>query len=350
MKLPKELQKKKKGNKKKIPTSERIEFSKMISKINRKCRFKGCLYPDKSSCTVPSSIRAHSIQKNKILRAISSSGEVMHFDVHNTLFDNTLGPVGINEASTFFGFCNYHDTTIFSEIENKEYIESKKQIFLFAYRACAFEYAMLIYVYCHSKEMMKEETDYTKKMFWFSKNIKDKTDLYDMKKKLDRFSGEFNKSEDERNYDVLYSKTLQLNGRSLFAVNSAFSLYYDFDRNEIYDPYDYSIELPTIFLNVFPQNDKTFIIISCFLEHFNKFKNIFDNLDKFDNSQLEAIISQIIVVHCENLFISPDIWLRISKKKRESFILRFKETTIAPAEESYLSNSPPLNLFRELRE
>lgn len=351
MKLPKDLQQKKKGKKKsKISPGNKVEFSKLISKINKKCRFKGCLFPDKSSCSVPSGIKGHSIQKNKILRSISNSGEVKCFDVRNSFFDHDFGLVGISEASTFFGFCSYHDTKVFSDIENKDYINSKKQNFLFAYRACAFEYAMCKYAVCHSKEMANLAKNDVEKMLYNSKNIKDKTDLDDMKKKLDRFSGEFSKSEKDRDYDIIYSKRIKFDGNSLLAVNSAFSLYYDFDGIQIYDPYDYSIELPTIFLNVFPQGDKTNIIFSCFSEKLKKYKKILDKLVKFNKSQLEDIISQIIVVHCGNLFISPNKWLNISQEKRDLFISRYMGTMGPIPKKLYLTIPPPLNLFKELRD
>ena len=350
MKLPKDLQQKKKGKRRSRISTDKIKLSKLTSKINKKCRFKGCLFPDKSSCSSLSGIKAHSIQRNKILRSISNSGEVKCFDVRNSFFDQDFGLVGIGEASTFFGFCNYHDTKVFSDIENKDYINSKKQNFLFAYRACAFEYAMCKYAVCHSKEMADLAKNDEQKMFYNSKNFKDKTDLEDMKKKLDRFSEELSKDEKNRDYGILYSKEIQFNGTSLLAVNSVFSLYYDFDGNQIYNPYDYSIELPTIFLNVFPQGGKTNIIFSCFSDQLKNYKETFEQSDKFNKSQLEDVISQIIVVHCENLFVSPDKWSRISQKKRDSFISRYIGTMGPIPEKRYLKISPPLNLFKELRD
>ncbi|MFX0020991.1 MAG: hypothetical protein ACFE9S_01600 [Candidatus Hermodarchaeota archaeon] len=39
-------------------------------------------------------------------------------DIQETLFTKEFEPIGIRSALTFFGFCNYHDTNLFSEIEN----------------------------------------------------------------------------------------------------------------------------------------------------------------------------------------------------------------------------------------
>ncbi len=348
MKLPKELQEKKK--RKSMVSKNEIEFSKLISKINKKCRFKGCLFPDKTLCSSLSGIKAHSIQRNKILTSISNSGKVQCFDARKSIINHDFELVGIGKASTFFGFCSYHDSNVFSDIENKDYINSKKQNFFFAYRACAFEYAMCKSVVCVTKELLNLAKNEEQRKIYSSKNYKDKTDLEDIKKKLDRFSGELIKTENDRDYDIIYSKRIQLNGASLLAVNSTFSLNYDFDGNQIYNPYDYLIELPTIFLNVFPQGNKTNIIFSCFSDHLKKYEKIFDQLEKFNISQLENVVSQIIVVHCENLFISPNRWLKITKNKRDLFVSRYEETMVQLPEISYLLIPPPLNLFKELRD
>ncbi|KKN18285.1 hypothetical protein LCGC14_0957280 [marine sediment metagenome] len=71
MKLPKELQEKKKKKRKSIVSKHEIEFSKLNSKINKKCRFTGCLFPDRTLCSSISGIKAHSIQRNKILTSIN---------------------------------------------------------------------------------------------------------------------------------------------------------------------------------------------------------------------------------------------------------------------------------------
>jgi len=45
---------------------DKIEWSKHYSELSRKCRFKGCVFPDNSNCS-NKIVKAHSIQKNRIL-------------------------------------------------------------------------------------------------------------------------------------------------------------------------------------------------------------------------------------------------------------------------------------------
>ena len=106
-----------------------IEFSTFYSEIHKGCKFKECVFPERNKCT--KIIQAHSIQKNKILNHIATNGYVKSYDNIKSLFTRDLELIGIKNASTFFGFCNFHDTILFSEIENNDYNESKEQNFLY---------------------------------------------------------------------------------------------------------------------------------------------------------------------------------------------------------------------------
>ena len=43
-------------------------------------------------------------------------------------------------ATTFFGFCDYHDTVIFRDVEDINFQKTDKQIFLFTYWTFAWHY------------------------------------------------------------------------------------------------------------------------------------------------------------------------------------------------------------------
>jgi len=111
------------------------ELQKKLSEaLSRKC----CLHPlaNKGKCKGPI-IRAHTIQKAGVLSKIAYLGHV-YMRVNNN--EEVPGQpivkkIGINQASTFNGFCAYHDNKIFQEIENSPFLASPLQIFLYGYRA-----------------------------------------------------------------------------------------------------------------------------------------------------------------------------------------------------------------------
>ncbi len=89
-------------------------------------------------------VRAHTVPKSSSLSKIARNGHVLAFvpTLENIAKNHgRLLPVsrGVNQASTFNGFCKKHDNDIFSPIENYDFIGTPEQCFLLAYRANARE-------------------------------------------------------------------------------------------------------------------------------------------------------------------------------------------------------------------
>jgi hypothetical protein len=108
--------------------------------ISRAFNTKECLVPEsmKADCS-KTFIKAHTVPKLS-LKQIARDGHVYSFipSLGNLNRDGgRLRPrlLGINEASTFTGFCSYHDNAIFSKIERQPFTASQEQCFLLAYRA-----------------------------------------------------------------------------------------------------------------------------------------------------------------------------------------------------------------------
>lgn len=101
---------------------------------------KHCMYPPDPYPCKNAVIRAHSISRNAALKKIARDGRVylpnsnlfeirkQHGSIRHTL-------VGINLATTFTGFCNSHDTSIFRTIDEGPITPSSEQTLLLHYRA-----------------------------------------------------------------------------------------------------------------------------------------------------------------------------------------------------------------------
>ena len=105
-----------------------------------------CLAPNRGTANCSKRIvRAHTVPKRGSLKKISRDGHVYAINVDTKSFtDKNRIPiiielVGINKASTFTGFCEKHDGPLFSELENKSFKATPKQIFLLTYRASSRE-------------------------------------------------------------------------------------------------------------------------------------------------------------------------------------------------------------------
>lgn len=106
------------------------------------------LFSNVSKCSVPEGIKhecqtrivkAHTLSKGNSLKAIAHEGHVLGLKHGLSRLDKnngrlTLERIGINQASTFTGFCSYHDKELFSCVEDESFEETKKQCTMLAYR------------------------------------------------------------------------------------------------------------------------------------------------------------------------------------------------------------------------
>lgn len=106
------------------------------------------LFTNVSKCSVPDDlkhecerkiVKAHTLSKSNSLKEIAKNGHVLGtskgfdaFERHNGVL--SFDKIGINKASTFTGFCSYHDKMLFSCIEDEEFIANNKQCTMLAYR------------------------------------------------------------------------------------------------------------------------------------------------------------------------------------------------------------------------
>lgn len=90
-------------------------------------------------------ISAHSIQKRGQLSLIAEDGHVYRLsadapNLRKASGSPRLKKVGVNQVSTFTGFCKHHDNLLFEPIDNFPLSPAKKQIALYAYRCICREY------------------------------------------------------------------------------------------------------------------------------------------------------------------------------------------------------------------
>ena len=101
---------------------------------------KTCLHPDSGPNTCGGGIiRAHTVRRSADLKAIAHQGHVFQCSVDFASLNKTGGrliprPVGIKEASTFWGFCHRHDSSTFAPLETQTFGPTAEQAFLLAYR------------------------------------------------------------------------------------------------------------------------------------------------------------------------------------------------------------------------
>ena len=117
-----------KGNKK--------AYHKLNKRLRQLTKFKDCLSPDEK-CSKEFG-RAHTVSKASSLIHIAEKQHVTTFSANP--FAKSQKKVinckrtSINESSTFYGFCKYHDEVLFRCIDKFEFVPTPEQLFMQAYR------------------------------------------------------------------------------------------------------------------------------------------------------------------------------------------------------------------------
>jgi hypothetical protein len=320
------------------------KFKEFFQELKRMSYVKECFHQDKN-CS-PGIIFAHSIQNNKILKKISHNGDVLYFDYYDE--DNNLKfklkRTGRKKATTFTGFCNHHDTSIFSSIENKDYKEGdKEQEFLFAYRALAKEH--------HAKrtslELAKAAASIhpnslgTVLLENYIRGINQSLLELENNKKL------FNEALDNKKFDIIETRTIKFNGEYRVAVSSFFSPEKDFNGNTINVLSDFNKEVKNFCLTIFPQNNNAYILISYLKKDKKILYPILKQIEHNKNvKEKKIIISNIIGIYAENFAMSPIDWDKMPEQEQSEFLKLFFEETIFNDKNS-LTQLKNLNLFVE---
>ncbi|WP_301626963.1 SEC-C domain-containing protein [Paenibacillus apis] len=277
---------------------------------------------------------AHSIQNNRILNRISKDGHLYTISSTGTKEGpvSYLNKISRNKASTFFGFCNIHDTELFRPIEKKEYIGESIQNFLFAFRAHAIEHHKKLRKLNSQKNifiefpftMLEKEHIYVYRVAQL--DVRDCSVDYKVFKK-DYSNANFD------NFRTLYRK---LDFEVSFAACSSFAVEYDLEGNIMNDIYSVGYEhMPSIYVNVYPTSGGTNILLSYHLNNDGTYKNYFDQLEKLKNEDLLKYLNFLLIQYTENIFFDPSFIENLSEKQKNSLLKSF-DSSIYPIEKAIL--------------
>jgi hypothetical protein len=262
--------------------------------------FKICLGSFVGKCS-GKAISSHSIQNNRILNRISEESHL--YEIGSKLREKEIilefRKISKNNASTFFGFCQEHDTVIFKPIERDEYRHLPVQNYLFAFRSLALEY--------HKKE--RELRSIKKVMRDFPHTMLNSDVVYRYRlcqldvRDYKKYYYLFRNGIQSENYGSIRTYQCQLDFEIQFAACSSFSIAYDLKGKRINDKHSLSNNVSLIFFNAYPVEGATNILISYFEQDELKYKSYFDQLEGLSQSNLIKYLNYLIIEHTENIFL-----------------------------------------------
>lgn len=278
---------------------------------------KQCFHPDSKGCRGKIK-KAHSLQRNGVLNlieeSINNNNKVLSLDSYSVDRDGKVADfklIGKAEASTFFGFCDFHDSYTFSQIENVPFEETDEQLFLHSYRAFAHSYHRKTELLSFHERLLNK---YGPNEFTLARIISENRSL----KNLDKSKKIIDNILIEKKYQnldyFLYKKDklIPVACSSLFAPRCTFNgtVVNTFRAND-------SVK-GLIMVNVFPESSGcTYILLSC-LANDTLAQLFITELENLDDILLERAITSILIEYVENTFMSPSIYNNMTAFQQRS--------------------------------
>lgn len=295
------------------------KFFKLLKHVKKRAEIRECFYHKKDECKGPIK-QSHSIQRNKRLSIIEGDvkGNSCIFTFSNpipskkTLFSD-LAPIGKSEASTFYGFCDYHDSVLFAPIENNEFDARPQHCFLHSYRAFAHSYHM-------EKEAMHVYKDVYPtipifKNVFFAGLDEKKRDFEDYEKQKQLID----EAIENHDYDILKYFVYRKNGLFPIACSANITPPVSYSNNLINDFDNPKIKLTALMLTVLPDLKSSFVIIASFKGD-KKAVDFLKELEKLSSPTIEKIVSSLLISCAENTFLSPKLWDKLGEKGRKQLL------------------------------
>ncbi|WP_081496580.1 YecA family protein [Marinobacter nauticus] len=285
-------------------------------------------FNSKKCCSAPSSlhgecttkiIKAHSVSKSSSLKEIAVNGHVLTTFRAKYDFSKsskiTPKSVGINQASTFTGFCSRHDNELFSAIEDEPFDSSEYHCFLVAYRAVArelFTKEAASNVFGLLKDLDKGKSlAHQVKIQEISKHFSGNNDLtmgdlsY-IKAKLDNMLL-------SKNYDGLEHIVFELNYAPSVMASAVLGSEIDFNGGVLQTPSSDQNDIPDyLSINSFASQGHGYIVISWLSEHSTCSKKLITQLLKKES--ISNSLAMFMFALIENIYMCPAWWERLGEE------------------------------------
>lgn len=328
-------------------TDPNIPVQSIIERGVKAGYIKQCIHPDQSKCS-GNIIKAHSIQNNRILNKIGRNGEVYMVKSAMTRhsFRMKFKLIGRKVATTFTGFCGFHDKVLFQPVEDIDYVGSEQQNFLFAYRVFSFEYHKKMEAQNASKKRLDDKPSlikndrYMAHLEGYDLGIRDNI----RHKKL------FDQALLNQDYGIVETVSFNLEGAARFAVCSGFFLEYDLKGKRVNQLADLENRMKLLMVNVFPQNYRTIVLFSWLKEDSDTYSEFREQLLSLNSEQKIQLLNNLIPAYCENVAYNPDYIDSWNEQEKKSYLDVFRQSIHNPVEKSKrnLLGSTTYNLFRSI--
>lgn len=290
---------------------------------------KFCLHPlQNSGQCVGNIVQAHTVQQSGGLSRIAQNNHVYGVKPSMAqLFNNTgqFEPtlLGVNRASTFTGFCAFHDDTTFAPIEKKPFHATDEQCFLIAYRGLCRE----LFTKRAAFESVELHRDMDKgrdlsTQFQIQSWINSwKSGMQNSLRRLEHEKTSYDEVLMTKGYSVMKRVVIQIEKTPEILCSGAFTPQYDFRGQMLQDLSRLNIPLDDITCCIIPTDSGGAVIFTWQQEVQGANTRLLRSLFALPKERIGSAIVTMLFEHLENIFWSP-IWWDGLKTETTNFLAK----------------------------
>ncbi len=310
-------------------TTESFQILNRVARVEkhlRKCSTE-CLCP---SCK-ESAIRSHAVQKNGWLSNIAENKHVMGVQrqIAAPLFKSspesppepTIVRIGLNEASTFWGYCNVHDTQLFDCIERQPFCKDNiNQVMAFHLRAMSFErvakqsqqeiFSCLAESHGNAlcSESMKSEVSIHEQMF--EADSRYRWDLFWSDNKDERFKNEYSFRWIVIPKNIGVASVTMIPPMSAIMENRYMTAHKHKDGS-------YDVGRPSFSLSLIPYGQETHVVMCWHNDDTDFVAPWVHDLCTSSGTALATVLNKCIFVKSEDFYVRPSLWDSLDDRVRD---------------------------------
>jgi SEC-C motif len=276
-------------------------------------------------------IRSHTVQRNGSLSAIAEDGHVYSGrDLSRSGISNgverALALIGVANASTFKGFCSFHDNDTFRAADTATKA-SKEVAFQLAYRALAYEVFMKM-IALPTMEAIRDRID---RGLEFERQAKTQIELSFA---IQGFrAGLVEHQQHKLGYDRLLAGLwrtefsgciVKLDGVLPVVSSGTFFPEFDFDGNALQSMENDLGQLSLLSFNIVVIDGQTTAIFGWDIDPTGANSKFVSSLNKIPSNQLADVLIRFCFEISDNIFVRPSWWSSISQSVQSDLISRLR--------------------------
>lgn len=140
----------------------------------------------------------------------------------------------------------------------------------------------------------------------------------------------FNKAIDKMDFSIIETLTLTLDYEIKFATTYMCPLSFDLKGNQINDVWSLDERMKNIFVSIFPESGKSYVLISWLTSDHEYFKEFAKQINEIqeDEKTVINVLNNMVVCHSDNFALSPAMVERWDEDTKKFFLNEFTATFI----------------------